>query len=177
VSTAVADAGSPKGKKKLIVVAGIVLVAIAVAAAALVMKNRAHDDADEADDRPAKTAKHDPKAVPTFVPLELFTVNLADRDAERYAQVGITLEVADAQAAEQVKAYMPAIRNQILLALADRTAAQLMCRAMGIDVDDEDDEAVPAKGDDESPKKGKKKHKKAPALPVTAVNFSNFIIQ
>ncbi|MCK7493223.1 MAG: flagellar basal body-associated FliL family protein [Comamonadaceae bacterium] len=27
------------------------------------------------------------------MPLDPFTVNLADRDAERYAQVGITLEV------------------------------------------------------------------------------------
>ena len=31
---------------------------------------------------------------PAFVPLDPFTVNLADREAERYAQVGITLELA-----------------------------------------------------------------------------------
>jgi flagellar FliL protein len=46
---------------------------------------------------------------PTFVDLEPFTVNLAYKDMERYAQVGVTLEVDDAKFAEEMKAYMPSI--------------------------------------------------------------------
>ena len=60
------------------------------------------------------------------MPLDPFTVNLADREAERYAQVGMTLELADAKAGDLLKAYMPAIRNNILLVLAGKTAGQLM---------------------------------------------------
>jgi flagellar FliL protein len=39
-----------------------------------------------------------------FVPLEPFTVNLADREAERYAQIGMTLEIEDAKVGDQIKA-------------------------------------------------------------------------
>ena len=120
-------------------------------------------------------------------------IYLADRDAERYAQVGITLEVEDPHLADTIKQYMPAIRNNILLALADKTASQLQerdgktklaeqvrretARAMGYEVEDPEDEEDAAKADD-APKKKEKKKKKAEApLPVTAVHFSNFIIQ
>jgi flagellar FliL protein len=87
---------------------------------------------------------------------------------------------------------MPAIRNNILMALAEKTAAQLMnregkaklaeqirretSRAMGVEVeepDEADDEGDKPKA---APKK-KKKKKAEVALPITAVHFSNFIIQ
>ena len=58
------------------------------------------------------------------MPLDPFTVNLADREAERYAQVGITLELEDAKAGDQIKAYMPVIRNNILMVLAHKTAGR-----------------------------------------------------
>jgi flagellar FliL protein len=153
------------------------------------------DEADAEHAAPAKTAKaapkHDPKAVPTFVPLDPFTVNLADRNAERYAQVGITLEIEDAKVADQLKAYMPAIRNNILLALADKTAEQLMerdgktkladqvrretARAMGYEVEDPEEEDADTEAKPTTKKKKKKKVEQV--LPVTAVHFSNFIIQ
>lgn len=199
-ATAAADAAPPpKGKKKLliIVVALVLLLVVAGGAAVMLMKKKAHaedgeDGADAETSEPVKAAKHDPKAVPTFVPLEPFTVNLADRESERYAQVGITLEVADPHVSDQIKAYMPAIRNNILMALAEKTAAQLMdregktklaqqvrretARAMGIEVEEPDADAAAA--DEDAPKPKKKKKKKTEAvLPITAVHFSNFIIQ
>ena len=138
-----------------------------------------------------KSAARDPKQVPVFVPLEPFTVNLADRDAERYAQVGITLEVADAALDAQIKAYMPIIRNNILLALADNTAVQLLdregktrlaariqretSRALGVELDEEAPEEEVT--DEDAPKKKRKKPAAEPELPITAVHFSNFIIQ
>ncbi len=188
------DAGAPaKGKKKLIIIAGggVLVLVLAVVAVMMLTKKPAQDA--EGDEAPAKAAvaKRDPKAVPVFVPLDPFTVNLADREAERYAQVGITLEVVNQQVGDQMKVYMPAIRNNILMALADRTAADLQTRegkqllavkvmretsrALGYEVEDEETAA----DEDEPPAKGKKKKKKPapPELPVTAVHFSNFIIQ
>ncbi len=128
---------------------------------------------------------------PIFVPLDPFTVNLADRNADRYAQVGITLEIDSAKTGDQIKTYMPAIRNNILMAIADRTAADLLARegkaqladrvkretarALGYAV-----EAVEARPADEAGRASPdKKHRQAPAqaLPVKAVHFSNFIIQ
>jgi flagellar FliL protein len=198
-ATAAAEAPAPaKGKKKLIIIIAAVLVlALGGGGAALMLGKKKHAEEDGEEGAPAKTAaKHDPKAVPVFVPLDPFTVNLADRDAERYAQVGITLEIEDAKVGEQIKVYMPAIRNNILMAIADRNAAELMdrggkakladkirketSRALGVEVE-EDDEAAAADEEDKPAKaaKSKKKKKKAepPALPVRAVHFSNFIIQ
>ena len=61
-----------------------------------------HDTQGSGEMAQAKSApKRDPKAVPVFVPLDNFTVNLADREAERYAQIGISLELNDAKAGEE----------------------------------------------------------------------------
>ena len=198
MSTAAADAAAPaKGKKKLIVIIAVVALVLAGGggAALFMMKKQAADAEAEAEANSdgaaprGKAAKHDPKSVPTFAPLEPFTVNLADRDAERFAQVGITLELEDGTTADQIKAYMPAIRNNILLAIADRTAADLQsregkrvlaerirretARALGIEVEEEE-EAAPEATEQKPPKKKKRAQQ---VLPVRSVHFSNFIIQ
>jgi flagellar protein FliL len=216
-TAAIADAKLPaKGKKKkliLIIAAVAVLVLGAGGAALFVMKKNAAAAAEaaEADDEDGQTVahkkaaaahKHDPKAMPVFVPLEPFTVNLADRDAERYAQVGVTLEIPDAKVGEQIKSFMPAIRNNVLLAIADRTAAELLgrdgkakladkikretARALGVEVEDEagadaahsdSDEKAENKAEKKASAKKKKKKTAEPEMPVKAVHFSNFIIQ
>ena len=202
-SVAAAEATAPaKGKKKLIImiaVAALLLVLVGGGVGFLLMSKKKADAEDHGDAESKPAAKvvakaHDPKAIPIFVPLEPFTVNLADRDAERFAQVGITLEFTDPKIGEQVKVFMPAIRNNVLMAIADRTAAELLgregkdklarklgietARALGYDVDDDDDEAEAA--DDKAGKKPpakKKKKKRATDSPVKAVHFSNFIVQ
>ena len=195
MSTAAAtDAAPPaKGKKKLIIMAGGgALVVVLALVAVLMMGKKPPPDEEggaEASAKPAAAAapKFDPKAVPIFVPLDPFTVNLADRDAERYAQVGITLEITDAPLGERIKVYMPAIRNNILMAIADRTAAELGTRegkaalaekvkretskALGFEVEDEEEE------EEETTAKKKKKKRAPPPLPIHNVHFSNFIIQ
>ena len=197
-AAAVADASPPKkGKKKLMIIGAVVAVLLAGGGGAFVMmKNKAAaEEGDEAQAsgtaKKAAAAARDPKAAPTFVPLDTFTVNLADRNAERFAQVGITLELDDPKVADLVKAYMPAVRNNILMALADRTAAELLdregkrrlaekirretSRALGYDVgpSPEEEEAAEA---EEAPKK-KRRKKVEEVLPVKAVHFSNFIVQ
>jgi flagellar FliL protein len=197
MSAAVAvDAGAPKkGKKKLIVIGSVVALLLAGSGGGaffMMKKKAAAEEGEEA--HSSQTAKdaaasRDPKVVPTFVPLETFTVNLADRNADRFAQVGITLQVEDPKLGDQIKAYMPAIRNNILMTLADRTAAELLeregkarlaekirretSRALGYEVGEPKEEEATS---DEGPKK-KRRKKAEEALPVTAVHFSNFIIQ
>jgi flagellar FliL protein len=192
------DAAAPKkGKKKLIMILAVVLLLVlAGGGAAMFMLKKKHADADEEGGAEAsehvekKTAKFDPKHVPTFVPLDPFTVNLADREAERYAQIGITLEVDEAKTGDLLKAYMPAIRNNILMLLAQKSAADLLdregkeklareirreaSRPLGIELEDEDEEHEEA---DAKPAKKKKKKKVVVESPITSVVFSNFIIQ
>ena len=205
-AAAAAEAPTPaKGKKKLIlIIIAIVTVVLAGGggAAVIMMKKSAaaegegEGEGNASSHAPAKAvAKHDPKAVPVFVPLDPFTVNLADREAERYAQIGITLEIDDAKTGDQIKNYMPAIRNNILMAIADRTAGDLMgregktklaekikletARSLGYAVDDDAEgdtaDEAPAKAGTKSSKK--KRKKAATVLPIKAVHFSNFIIQ
>lgn len=208
--TATADAApaAKGGKKKLIIIiAAALLVVLAGGGAAyfLMKKKPVEGDEDGADghaqaetSEPAAKAKpkHDAKHPPTFVPLDPFTVNLADKDSERYAQIAVTLEIDDAHTADELKIYMPAIRNNILMVLSHKTAAQLLTREgkeklaksilyaavrpLGFEVadDEEDADTAAAEADaaDAAPKK-KKKKKAPPALPVTAVHFANFIVQ
>ena len=132
-----------------------------------------------------KKGRHSP---PVFVPMDNFVVNLADHDADRYAQIGVTLEVSDEKESEEIKTYMPAIRNNVLLLLAHKTSADLAggdgklqlareirreaLRAMGEDVSDDEAGAASA------PKaKKKKKVEDAPEPPIRSVQFSSFIIQ
>jgi flagellar FliL protein len=202
-----AEAAAPpaKGKKKLIIMVAVAVLVLGGGggAAMVMMKKKADPDAEASEEHApakaehAKEAKHDPKAVPTFVPLDPFTVNLADRTAERFAQVGVTLEIEDAHLADQIKNYMPAIRNNILMTIADRTAGELMgregkaklaerirraaSRALGTEVDDledDDEDAAAAEAETQVKAKPKKKKKKVEvSLPIKAVHFSNIIIQ
>lgn len=200
-AAAAAEAPAPKGKKKLIIIiAAVAVLVLGGGGGAFVMMSKkkaaaeAEAEAEDGGKAPTKAAvKHDPKAVPVFVPLDPFTVNLADRDADRYAQVGITLELDDLKTEAAIKTYMPAIRNNILLALADSTAGELMgrdgkaklaervrretSRALGVEV--EEPEAEVTEDEDAAAKKpAKKKKKKVEVeLPIKAVHFSNFIIQ
>ncbi|HSQ73430.1 MAG TPA: flagellar basal body-associated FliL family protein [Rubrivivax sp.] len=199
MSTATAVAAPPptKLKKKLILivaVAALLVLGVGGGAAALLLKKNAgaSDAEGEGEDAtpPAAVRRHS-GATPVFVPLDPFTVNLADRQADRYAQVGITLEIDDAKTGDEIKTFMPAIRNNVLMAIADRTAADLLgrdgtallaeritreaSRALGYEVDDE---VLDVPAEDAPVATGKKKHQAAaPALPVKAVHFSNFIIQ
>ena len=210
------DAPAPKkGKKKLIIIVAAVVKLLAGGGAAVYMMKQkaaaaeaaaAEAEGADGEEAPAKDAhakKDEHKGPPVFVPLDPFIVNLADRDSERYAQIGITLQVDDPKFADELKLYLPAVRNGILMVLAHKTSKELLersgkerlaaeimreaVRPMGIEIALEDPEAdaqqheAPADPDAEEAPKPKKKKKKAakPAVenPVKHVHFSNFIIQ
>ncbi|MBL8280128.1 MAG: flagellar basal body-associated FliL family protein [Pelomonas sp.] len=188
-------AAAPKGggSKKLIIILAAVLVLVLVGGGAAFMLLKKKPAAEEGEDgeaveAPVKAKAHaKPDHPPTFVPLDPFTVNLADKDVDRFAQVGVTLQVEDPKFADQIKAYMPAIRSNVLMVLSHKTAAELLSREgkeklakeimresvrpMGIELEEEDEEAA------DGTKKKKKKKKAAVESPVTQVLFSNFIVQ
>ncbi len=199
---AAVDVVPPKGKKKLIVIllAVLLLVLAGGGAAVYVMKQKAalaaaqlddedEDDVDTAAQAEARRKEHANRQPPVFVALEPFVVNLADKESDRYAQVGVTLEVEDPQFAEEMKVYMPAIRNGILMVLSHKTSAQLLTREgklalareimresvlpLGIEVREE-----PQFADDEEEDAPRRRRKPAgTANPVKRVHFSNFIVQ
>ncbi len=197
-----------KGKKKLIiiVVALLLLLVIGGGAAVFLMKKKAAAAA-EGDEATASTGaehhgdKPDLKHPPTFLPLDPFVVNLADKEVDRYAQIGITFEVEDPKFADQMKAFMPAIRNGILMILSHKTSSELLDRAgkeqlsaeilressrtMGIEVEEPEPmvakktETEDAAEADDTPKPKRKKKRKAAVEPnpIKHVHFSNFIVQ
>ena len=193
-----AEEAAPKGggsKKKLIIILAAVLVLVLGGGGAALLLLKKKPPAEDGEDGEA-TEEHAPKAKahaksdhpPTFVPLDPFTVNLADKEVDRFAQIGITLQVEDPKFADQIKAYMPAIRSNVLMVLSHKTATELLTREgkdklakdimreavrpMGIELDDDDEDAHAT----DAPKKKKKKKARVES-PISQVLFSNFIVQ
>lgn len=203
-----AEGNAPKkGSKKLLIIVAVVVVVLLLAgvgAFLLMKKNMTHEEGDEGDaaaqveEAKAPTKKKPASdAPPIFVPLDPFIVNLADREAERFAQIGINLQVDDAKVGEDMKLYMPAIRNAILLILSHKTAEELLtaegkvklageiqrgaARAMGYEIEEpepEGDAASAEDGEAEAPAPKKRKKKKVEEYnPILQVHYANFIIQ
>jgi flagellar protein FliL len=185
-----APAGNPpapvKDKKKLLLIALAVLLLIVLAGGGttvFVLKQRAAAAQEAGEDGIAAAQGSADKGAhlgpPTFVPLEPFVVNLADKDNERYAQIGLTLEVEDAKFAEEMKLYMPAIRNAILMILAHKQSSELLDRAgkeaLAAEIMRE---AVRPMGIEIEPPSGAARADQ-PAVhnPVRRVHFASFIVQ
>lgn len=182
-----------KSKKMLVIIIGVVLLVVLAGggAAAWFMTRSQGDEEGGASAKPAKEA---PKVAPTFLPLENMVVNLADPGGDRFAQIGITLELEDAKTAEQVKQYLPSIRSGILLLVSQRTSAELLqregkeklatdilrevSRPLGYKVPTERERARAAAAQtDEEDEDRPAARKRVERNPVQRVLFSNFIIQ
>lgn len=141
-----AEAKPAGSKKKLIVIAVAAVLALAgigggaffmmkskAAAAVAEEGDGAHDANDGKDGKEAKPkakakSKKDAVAKPVFVPFDSFTVNLADKDSERYAQVIFAIEADDTAAGDAIKAHSPAIRGRVLMTISSKTVADLSGR-------------------------------------------------
>ena len=120
-------------------------------------------------------------------------VNLADPGGDRFAQVGITLELADGKTSEKVKSHMPKIRSGVLLLLSQRTTDELLTREgkekLALDVRREVSRPLgytvpkprkrPASRnpDDEDDEDDEPRRPRVDDNPVRQVLFSSFIIQ
>jgi len=198
-----------RGMKKLLILVGaaLALVLVGGGGGVWVLKTRAAQAAalaaGEEEAAGGETIAHATggkpaaKSMPVYLPLDPFIINLADKEVDRYAQIGITLELESTLFADQVKAYMPAVRNAILLILAQKSSKDLLGRSgkeelaeeimreavrpMGIEIIAPEPVTVAAAASgaqDEAPVKTTKKAKKAAVRnPVQHVHFSSFIIQ
>ena len=170
------DVAAPPKSKKMLLIVVLALVVLGLAAGAgwmVLSKKRASADDEEAVSEPVREA---PRGPPTYLPLENMVVNLADAGGEKVAQVGVTLELADSKAPEKVKAYLPAIRNGILLLVSQRTAEELLQREgkekLAADILTDASRHVGS----EAPQ-GKAADAGAGENPIRGVLFSSFIVQ
>lgn len=106
-----------KSKLKLIVIALIVLLAAGGGASYFFLGKKAPAGAAE--------AKHEAPKAPVFVTLDSFTVNLQQETGEQFLQVAMTVQVNDDKALEEIKLYMPQVRNRILLLLSSKKASEI----------------------------------------------------
>lgn len=184
VAATAADASAPKPKGKKIIILGALVVLLLVAGgAAWMLLGRSSGGEDEEADH-AQPARHSEKdaPAPTYLPMENMVVNLADPGGERFAQVGVTVEVADQKVADRVKAHMPTIRNSVLMLISQRTSAELLTKEgkekLAVDIHREISHPLGYEVEDAAQDDGKSRRKgRRPYNPILGVLFSSFIIQ
>lgn len=110
-----------KSRKKLVLVAVLAVVLLAGAGGAAW-----HFLLSGPEDGSAAHADAKKRGNPVFASLEPFTVNLADPDGDRVAQVGVVLELNDSKASATITMLMPAVRNGILLLLSGKQSSELL---------------------------------------------------
>jgi flagellar protein FliL len=192
-AAATVDESAPapkKSKKLLFILIGVVVLALLGAGGALyvIKKNAAAAAAADGGDEMVADAHHDEhKAPPTFLPLDSMVVNLADPGGNRFVQMVVTLQLQDAKTGDDIKVYMPTIRNSILMLVSQLSSEQILLiqgkeklandivreisHIMGYELDEE--HADP----EQEPGTRKKKGRRAPPNPLQGVLFSSFIVQ
>lgn len=109
-----AAGGNPKKTLLLMIVATLVLALAAGGGAAWYFM--------AGSDSKPETARIEP---PEYVALDQFTVNLQPENGEQYLQVQFTLQVANTEQAELIKANMALVRNRVLLLLSSKRASEI----------------------------------------------------
>lgn len=176
-------AAPPKksSKKRLVIVAATLLLVCGAAGAAYVYMQQ------KAAAPEAEVAKRKSPAKSIFTPLENFTVNLRDEGGDHYAQIGVTLELEDAAVETDLKARLPALRNNILLLIASKSTEDLLtlegkqllarqigvraAQSIGIEITDADLVTAKPDGTASAPAKPKVVN------PIKDVLFSQFLVQ
>jgi flagellar protein FliL len=125
---------------------------------------------------------------PVFSTLEPFTVNLLDERGERFAQIGLTLEVRDSRVDNLIKDRLPAVRNSVLLLISSKRIEELLTpegkarladevrHAIGLAIGWDSAEEVL----DDEPARASPRPRARAAVesnPVRAVLFSQFLVQ
>jgi len=170
-----------KSKKLLIIILAVVLLIVLGGGAAffLLKKNDHGEDDEEVTEEVAKPKKKEKKkdahALPIFVNMDPFTVNLVPETGDQYLQVALSLELEDPTEEIAVKAQMPKIRNNVTLLLSSKKASELLPKEgkehLAETLKDEINAVI------EPPKKNKKGEIISPEGPVKSVLFTSFIIQ
>ena len=163
-----------KSKKLLIIIATalVLLLAIGGGVTALLMKGNSNPDAEEngvtTEKAKADKKKNGKEAMPVYVALDAFTVNLIPENGEQFLQLMISVEVADLHIGDKLKAYTPKLRNNVMMLLSGKKASELLTKegkeTLANEVRDLINEILePGSNPDEAP--------------VREVLFTSFIIQ
>jgi flagellar FliL protein len=113
-----ASAPAKRGKGKLIIILAVVLL-LAGGGGFAAWKFMAPKDGEQAADKPVA------EVPPVFVPIDQFTVNLNPEGGEQFLQAAFTLKVTDLEVVDAVKLHLPELRNQVLLLMSSKKAADL----------------------------------------------------
>jgi flagellar FliL protein len=168
------EAAPKKSKKMLIIIIAIAVLVLGIGGAAaflLMGKSADHGDDEEVSSESAKSGKKKKvEAPPAYVAFEDFTVNLIPEMGDQFLQLKISVEVPDAKFADELKNYMPKLRNNVMLLLSDKKASQLITKEGKESLAAEIRDTMNAVVDPAS--KGKKG-----VGPIKEVLFTSFIIQ
>lgn len=173
------------GNKKLfvIIIALVVLLVAAGGGLAVVLMSKKKHAEGEGGEAAHAAEPEKPKVVvdkgkpPTFVPLEPFTVNLAQEGGDHFLQANLVLKVADPKSGEELRVYMPEIRHRVNLILSGRKPSELASIQGREELADEImEETNDVLGYPPPPKRSTRRAVE-PTGPVLAVLFNTFIIQ
>lgn len=127
----------PKKKGKLPLILGLVVVLAGGGGGWYYMQTQKAAEEDKKAEAKTETKKkeEEEKIEPpiqvdmtkrTFVTLEPFTFNLTDSEQDRFGQVKVVFEVANAGVEGEIETVSPAIRNSLLLLLTSKTSKELL---------------------------------------------------
>jgi flagellar FliL protein len=126
------QAPKPKGKGKLFIIIGlVVLIAGAVGGYFYMQHSAAERQRQEAEaKRPENILKKQlmerkENAPPIYIPLDEMIVNLPGRGGEHYLQTKIVLRTNDSSTEGKIKNFMPVIRDKIITVLSSRQMQEL----------------------------------------------------
>ena len=173
-----AEAPPKKSKKMLIIIlAAVLVIVLAGGGAAFFLLKKSDDHAEDgevaAEKESAKKKKGEKEAVPVYIPMEPFTVNLVPETGDQYLQVTINVEAEDAAVGEKMKIHMPKLRNKIMLILSSKKPSEIAPREGKEQLANEIKESINSVIGGGEPAKGKKTVED----PVKEVLFTSFIIQ
>lgn len=174
----VAEAPPKKSKKMLIIIlAAVLVIVLAGGGAAFFLLKKGDDQAEDgevaAEKESAKKKKGEKEAIPVYIPMEPFTVNLVPETGDQYLQITINVEAEDATVGEKMKIHMPKLRNNIMLILSSKKPSELASREGKEQLAGEIKTSINSAIGSSEPPKGKKTAED----PVKEVLFTSFIIQ
>ena len=117
-----------KSKKLLIIIAVILSIVLLLAGGVawlLIKKNSAQASADGGMAVEHATASAARAGPPVYAALDTFTVNLV---GDQFLQLVLSVEIKDVHVGDQLKTYSPKLRNNIMLLLSGKQAAELMTK-------------------------------------------------
>lgn len=101
-------------KKVLLIVLPLLLLSAAGGAGYIFLFSK-KDKKEESSPRPPQ--------VGVMMDLGTFTVNLADKDADTYARVSITLELSDQKVRQELEKRLPIVKDAIIDVLSSKTSS------------------------------------------------------